>query len=93
MNEISQTDFLQGELDTAQLVIKDLENQLVESEHWRIAQLKLYQKALKEAKVALDKLAAWGEGPVVKPSFDSPWCASVARDALSTINSVLGESK
>ncbi len=42
------------------------------------------QSEVSRLRKALDKLACWDEGKEVTSSFDSPWTARIARDALKT---------
>jgi hypothetical protein len=37
---------------------------------------------LEKYEVALNKIAVWGDGPEVTPSFDCPWASTIARRAL-----------
>lgn len=52
----------------------------------RLATGALYFEAAAALAVTLDalnKIASWPEGATVRPSFDEPWSAQIARAALS----------
>lgn len=52
----------------------------------QIAEVVFDVRALVEENIrlrqALTQIACWNDGPQVTPTFDSPWTAQVARDAL-----------
>lgn len=37
-----------------------------------------------DLRAALNKIAAWEDGPVVTGKFDAPWAAKIAREALGS---------
>ena len=60
----------------------------------KIAELVMTQSQLAKAiaerdalKAALDKIASWGEGPVVTGMFDEPASAKMAREVLAKLAS------